>query len=219
MPPNSGLRARKKQATFDDLCAAALRLAAVAGPDGVTVEEISEAAGVSPRTFFNYFRCKEDAILGAEPERGAALLVRLAERPADEPPLEALRVALGGLAAELADDPEAWDLRLRLVREHPSLLARYLASLVELERTLAGALAERLGTDPERDPYPALVAAAAVSATRTSLRRWHAGAHCEPIQALLDEAFACLAGGLAQPGAAGKTTRRDPSGAPFEPAP
>jgi len=199
MSTTPGLRERKKQATWAELSAAALRLAADHGPEGVTVEQISEAAGVSPRTFFNYFRSKEDAILGTDPDRAAALVARLAERPADEPPLEALRVVLAGLAAALADDPHAWRLRMRLVREHQSLLPRYLAGLVELERTLTGAMAQRLGLDPDEDAYPALVAGTAVTALRTSFRRWHAGSQNVPIQTLLDEAFAHLARGLALP--------------------
>lgn len=194
-----GLRERKKRATWAELSGAALRLAAAHGPDRVTVEQISDAAGVSARTFFNYFPSKENAVLGTDPDRAARMRVRVMARPADETPLEVLRVALTELGDELAKDPEAWRLRMRLVREHPSLLPPYLAALAALERTLTEALSERLGADPEVDPYPGLAAAAAMSVTRTSFRRWHADHGRVPLAVLLDEAFTALAGGLALP--------------------
>jgi AcrR family transcriptional regulator len=47
----------------------------------VTIEAIAEAAGVSPRTFFNYFSSKEDAIVGIAPAQSSALLADLLARP------------------------------------------------------------------------------------------------------------------------------------------
>src|SRR5690606_19600659 len=61
----SGLRERKKQATRKALREAALRLALERGPDNVRVDEIADAAGVSPRTYNNYFSSLEQAIVAA----------------------------------------------------------------------------------------------------------------------------------------------------------
>ena len=65
----------------------------------MTVEAIADAAGVSPRTFFNYFSSKEDAIVGIAPS--PALLADLLSRPDDEPPLGALRAVVLAAAERL----------------------------------------------------------------------------------------------------------------------
>nr|BFE79419.1 hypothetical protein GCM10020093_020200 [Planobispora longispora] len=59
------MREQKKQATREALSAAALRLALERGPDNVRVDDIAEAAGVSPRTYNNYFSSREQAIVAA----------------------------------------------------------------------------------------------------------------------------------------------------------
>ena len=84
---SDGLRERKKAETRRALSSAALRLARELGPDGVTIEAIAEAAGVSPRTFFNYFASKDDAIVGVTPAEASELVGDLIGRPEDEAPL------------------------------------------------------------------------------------------------------------------------------------
>nr|BFF17902.1 hypothetical protein GCM10025730_14230 [Promicromonospora thailandica] len=65
-PAERGLRERKKRARRLALIDAAQHLVTEHGLDAVTVEMISARAGVSPRTFFNYFESKDDAVLGAD---------------------------------------------------------------------------------------------------------------------------------------------------------
>jgi AcrR family transcriptional regulator len=116
-----GRRERKKRATRCALAAAALRPASERGPAGVTVEDISDAADVSSRTFFNYFGSKEAAILSLAPDAAAELRARVLARPPDEPSLEALRVGLTEASATQTQDAEAWWLKMKLVRDHPTL--------------------------------------------------------------------------------------------------
>src|ERR1017187_2220120 len=85
------LRERKKLATRRSLRRHALDLVAQRGFAHVTVEDIAEAADVSPRTFFNYFPSKEAALFGAYPERLAALREGVLHRAPGEPALDALR--------------------------------------------------------------------------------------------------------------------------------
>ncbi len=65
-PSSGGLRERKKRARREALVDAAQTLVLERGLDAVTVEDICAAVGVSPRTFFNYFPAKDDAVLGLE---------------------------------------------------------------------------------------------------------------------------------------------------------
>src|SRR5262249_2201202 len=99
-----GLRERKKQATRDALRLAALRLAALRGWDQVRVEDIAAEAGVSTRTFNNYFTSKEQAFLATAYERAARAEAALAARPADEPRWAAVSTpAVGSSTTEESD--------------------------------------------------------------------------------------------------------------------
>ncbi len=89
-----GLRERKKLATRQALSAAAMRLALEQGFDNVRVEDIAEAAGVSPRTFNNYFSSREEAIVAARTAQVERMAQALLARPAEESLLEALRNAM-----------------------------------------------------------------------------------------------------------------------------
>src|SRR5215469_1070208 len=88
-PPVS-LRERKKQATRLLLRRTALELVAERGLANVTVEDIAEAAEVSPRTLFNYFPSKEAALFSGDPDRAAALRDAIATAVPGQPALDAL---------------------------------------------------------------------------------------------------------------------------------
>jgi AcrR family transcriptional regulator len=196
----TGLRERKKAQTRRALTAAAIRLSIERGsPDRVTIEEISEAADVSPRTFFNYFSSKEDAILGVDPEQRSALRAELELRTADETPVEALRAALLATAEDIDENAELWAQRLQLVREHPALSPGYVASFADFERGLVEAMAARLGMDPDTDLYPALVVSAALTVMRVTVKHWQAAEDGVGLAELLDTAFDHLAAGLDRP--------------------
>jgi AcrR family transcriptional regulator len=166
-----GLRARKKRQTHDALCLAARELAHERGLERVTVEEIAAAAGVSPRTFFNYFACKEEAVVGLEPNIVADLADELRARPVAESPTVALRAVLYA-EADVEGMLRRWELRNQLVRAEPALLPRHLASLAELEEGLTAALAERLGVDPDADPMPGALISATFGIVRSTLAWW-----------------------------------------------
>jgi AcrR family transcriptional regulator len=186
-PP--GRRERKKLATRQALQDAALRLVADRGLEQVTVEDISEAADVATRTFFNYFSSKEEALLGDAPEKVATVHRLVADRPATESPLEAVHQVLRELALQQAQRREELLLRQRVIERHPGLLARQLGMYASFERALAAAVAERPGV-PAADALSARVmATAAVAAARAAVSLWMAEEGRRPLLAMIDAAF------------------------------
>jgi AcrR family transcriptional regulator len=169
----------------------------------VTVEDIAEAADVSPRTFFNYFPSKEAALFGADPERVAALREGVLHQAPGEPALDALRQVLVAEArkvtSELGDlggEPQEMLRRMKVVRADPHLRAAQSAHMANIESALAEALAERLGKDPARDPYPALLASIAGAVIRATTVFWASTGGAEPLDQLTDRAFQALADGM-----------------------
>jgi len=202
-PSNGGRRDRKKQATRRALRNAALELVAERGFAHVTVEDIAEAADVATRTFFNYFPSKESAVIGADPERIEELRTSLLTRPLAESPLQALRSVTVEYAAaideefdDLGEGREAWFRRFCIVREDPDLLAAYVGHISEVERSLAQALAARLGKDPAHDPYPALVTATVLAAVRVAALYWSANGGLGSLSKLTGAAIDSLGNGL-----------------------
>ena len=185
-----GRREQKKRETRRAIRDAALDLALQNGIEALTVETIAQTAGVSPRTFFNYFASKEDALVTQAAESADQVSRLLLERPADESPMQAFHQAI--LASDyFGADPVDRDrvlARQRLIQETPSLMSHHLGKIAMAERSFAQALAQRMGTDPAHDMYPELLAAIAISALRIAVRRWVAQGN-ESLYELLDEAF------------------------------
>lgn len=192
-----GLRERKKAETRDALASAALRLADELGPDRVTIDDIATAAGVSPRTFFNYFASKEDAIVGSSESSTARVVEELVDRPAREAPIDALRAAVHASADHLQADPDVWLIRHRLVGRYPALGVRYAARLATVEHELVVEIARRTKLDPDVDTYPAVIVSAALAASRVALSVWQERDPRGSLPELFDEVFDQLASGFA----------------------
>jgi AcrR family transcriptional regulator len=193
----SSLRERKKLATRRSLRRAVIDLTAERGFAHVTVEDIAQAADVSVRTFFNYFPSKEAALFGTDPQEAAALPGRVAREAHGEPVLHALRSVLAdGVRSRAGELTELWLNQGKVLRTDPHLRAAQAAQMASLERALAEGIAERLGTDPEQDPYPGLLAAVAAGAFRSSLTFWAASGGTVPPDQVIDLAFQALADGL-----------------------
>ncbi|WP_122619162.1 TetR/AcrR family transcriptional regulator [Streptomyces sp. Tu 4128] len=200
-----GLRERKKRATRAALAEAAVRLAAEHGAEKVTVEAISAAAGVSVRTFFNYFDTRDDAFVVIDADAGARMRRAVLDAPPALSPLEALREAMAAELAEAEQQHELWRLHAEVLHASPHLLARGVGAHMAAEADLADALAERLrGTGAEGAApglYPRLLAAVAGAAVRTSVEHWSAHQQEAAFIDVFHEVFTLLSAGLPAPSA------------------
>jgi AcrR family transcriptional regulator len=161
------LRERKKIATREALSAAALRLALQHGPENVRVDEIAEAAGVSPRTYNNYFSSREQAIVAAiSAERALRIAAAVRDRPADEP---LARAVVEAVVEQYVAEAEPGSAAFGLLVSAPALRAEFLGSVAAMEEPLATAIAERSGADELR---AAVLAAAVSAAARVAAGRW-----------------------------------------------
>jgi AcrR family transcriptional regulator len=181
-PEPIGLRERKKIATRQALSVAALRLAVDRGLENVLVEDIAEAAGVSARTFNNYFASKYEAICALGFDRAMRIGAALRERPADEPLWDAIRHAVMSEygSANTALDEE-WMAGIRMVTSTPALRGEYLKVQATIQYSLADAIAVRMGSGPELGMFPRMLAAAVTAAVQAAMERW---LHADPPTAL-----------------------------------
>jgi AcrR family transcriptional regulator len=201
-----GLRERKKRATRAALSWAAIRLTVQRGFDNVLVEDIAEAAGVSPRTFNNYFSSKGEAIVARHLDRCLRVADELRHRPASEPLWESITQAT---LAQFDPGPETtehpvtdhqqWVAGVRLMVAEPAMQREFLRASTLAEAGIAAAIAERTGTNVERDLYPQLVASAVMAASNVAMRHWLRADPPVAMEPLLLEALAQLAAGLPTP--------------------
>lgn len=136
-----GLRDRKRLETRARLESAAVELVLRDGIELATIDAISEQADVSPRTFFNYFDCKEDAILGLRDVEITDEMVRehLAAC-ADADLVESIVVMLFATIGQPISDPAIRATRLELVLRHPQLLGRQFAQMTRMAEQLTTAV-------------------------------------------------------------------------------
>ncbi|MGW2572793.1 TetR family transcriptional regulator [Streptomyces sp. NPDC001537] len=171
--PGEGLRDRRRRETLREIHTAALRLVRKHGFGKVTVDMISAEAGVSPRTFFNYFPNKEEALLLGPKEVPPALAAEFVAAGTASP-----RTMLADvtqlLVREMTDNPPERALMhdvFALADSHPPVLAAMLARIDGFQRSIADVVAQRMGQRPD-DEVPSMIAAVALTAVRSGLERW-----------------------------------------------
>lgn len=146
LEPAPGLRERKKARTRLAIRRAASRLFAAQGYADTTVEQIAQAADVSPRTFYRYFGAKE-ALLVSD-EKMSPTVQAFIEAPRDLSVVAAYRHAvasvLGALSQEERDDLIDGE---RLMYTIPEARGLMYAAYIELLELVTEALAVRLGDD------------------------------------------------------------------------
>ena len=189
-----GLRERKKQQTRDELTDVALNLFEQRGFDQVTVDEIADAAGVSPRTFFRYFGSKEAVLFSDHEEMLGVLRAAMARQPADMAPIGVVRAAVAAMAHYSADLRDQQLRRARLARTGASALA-YQHNVLQpaWESAMAEALAAHLGVEVDVDLRPRLFAGVAIAVMNAVSEAVVLSGRVADIDVLLEQAFDTLA--------------------------
>jgi AcrR family transcriptional regulator len=189
MAKASGLRERKRQNTRQRIVDAGLQLFLQKGIEATTLEEIAAAADISRRTFFAYFPAKEDIVLAWQD--GADELMRgavIAAAPG-RAPLEAVQVALAGLAPVFAN--HNFMLLDGLMRSTETLRAKKERHFEHQTQELYHLLAE-LYPDRARGKGMQIVAMVSIGCLKIGVETWLAEGGKRPILECLDEAFAAL---------------------------
>jgi AcrR family transcriptional regulator len=193
----AGLRERKKIATRHALGMAAMRLAVERGLDNVLVEDIADAAGVSTRTFNNYFGSKYEAICALGFDRAMRMGAALRERPADEGLWDAITsavISVYGLADQAPDGE--WMAGVRLATSTPALRGEYLKVQWMTQYSLAEAIAIRAGGGLAGSMFPRILAASVTGAVQAAMERWVHADPPTPLAPLIKRALRELADGM-----------------------
>ncbi|MER5999333.1 TetR/AcrR family transcriptional regulator [Nonomuraea angiospora] len=182
-------RAEKRQA----IRVAAVKIALDEGIEAATVEAISAAADISPRTFFNYFASKEEALVMEPLWHPEELVGMLAERPADEPAFQSLKTVMRTFAVR---SQRIWtDMQpfMELRKRHPELAAKSrVADETKIMDTIFDAVRSRPGvTGPI---HARLLIVASFGAAISAIQEATAGGGS--VEDLLEEAFTLLENGL-----------------------
>jgi AcrR family transcriptional regulator len=188
-PP--GLRERKRHETFERIMEKGLKLFVKNGYEATTLDAIAQAAGISRRTFFYYFKSKEDILLAARHSGfQEALRPALLDEDPDQSPLEAVQKCLIKLGSRYeTKESIVFD---RLMESTEALRARKEAVFVETEQILLEAMCE-LWPSPARRDGLRLVAMVAMGTLRLALDKWRQNDAAHPLAYYVRQSFALLA--------------------------
>jgi AcrR family transcriptional regulator len=157
--PALGLRERKKIKTRLAIQQHALRLIREQGYEATTVEQIAEAAEISPSTFFRYFPTKDAVVLTDDYD--PLLIEAIRAQPASVGMVRAFRNAYRDLFSDLSrEEQESFFERAQIILEVPDLRASFLDDLAASITLVMDVITERTGRS--RDEVEVRAAAGAI---------------------------------------------------------
>ena len=184
-------RERNKRATRQALRLATLELALERGLDGVPIEDIARRAGVSTRTFFNYFDTKEDAALLElfliSDEDLSAFAVTAGHSGAWR---DLSRLFVADVDRLERDDGQNLSRYLQLHALHPALAARQMGYFAMFLGRLTEAIATRLDATPLTRVRAEVMAGSCITAVRVGLNQWRTRQGRTPAASCVSAAFA-----------------------------
>lgn len=184
-----GLRERKRRETLQRIAKTAIKLFIANGYEATTLDAIAEASGISRRTFFYYFKSKEEIVLAWQDGLAEEIRAAVLAEPKQSSPLDMARSVLLKLMSRYNSD-QAITIH-RLMRSTEQLRASKQAKFVQQEQVLFEALCEHW-TQPKRRDALRVVAMASIGALRLAIDTWAEEGGQQPVAKYLKEAFARL---------------------------
>jgi AcrR family transcriptional regulator len=186
-----GLRERKKARTRASIREHALRLFREQGYDATTVDQIAEAADVSPSTFFRYYPTKEDVVL--QDDVDVLAIGSFYSQPADLSVVAAFRAAAKDALASLTEqDMATLQETSSLIFTVPELRARAMDEYSRTISVIAEAVATRSGRDSD-DFAVRTVAGAIVGVIMAATMPWSDWVDKSPASHMFERIDAALA--------------------------
>ena len=189
-----GLRERKKIETLHRMQEEAMRLFEEQGYEATTIEQIAEASGVSPSTFYRYFPTKEDVVV--QDEYDPMIVAAFQDQPEGMAPIEAFRTALRALFGQFTpEDMERIRRRVDIIFSVPALRARQVQQVVATERMICELVADRSGRDAS-DLEVRHFAAVLIASWSAGVIAWNDGGQGEDLMTIMDRCLDHLASGV-----------------------
>ncbi|TCZ75343.1 TetR family transcriptional regulator [Paenibacillus albiflavus] len=191
--PKIGLRERKKAKTMASIQKHAMRLFRELGYNATTVEQIADAAEISPSTFFRYFATKEDVVVTDTYD--PMIIAAFEEQPPDISILQAIRNAMSsGVNSMTADELDTMRERNQLIMSVPELRAAMLNNMIQNMQFLTGIIAKRVNRS--LDDLTVHTFVGAIVGTGISVMLYYAEHPNEDFVQLFEQAFSKLDEGL-----------------------
>lgn len=189
-PALEGVRERKRRETRQRIAEVALRLFLAQGYDGTTLDVIAEEAGISRRTFFSYFKSKDDIIMFGLEADWASMIDDLLKTSPDVAPINAIRdLMVRRIERHNTAQMQAID---KLMLSSESLLARKQSFYIKQEQLLFSALCE-VWRQPERRPALRMLAMMSIGAMRIALQAWRESSDPnKTVSSFILDAFNCV---------------------------
>lgn len=187
---SEGRREQKKRETMQRIGQTGLTLFLEKGFEQTTLDEIAAEAGIARRTFFHYFKSKEDVLLAYMDGGAFAKTLRAAilAQPTDQSPLAALQNALRQMMS-VHETATATEVD-RLLHSTEALRARLQAGIVETERIVYETLCEQW---PDANRVALRMAAmTGIGAMRIAKEAWRQADRSRPLAHYLEESLAAL---------------------------
>ena len=189
MDSKEGLRERKQRETRQRIAETGLALFLANGYEGTTLDAIAKESGISRRTFFSYFKSKDDIILAWQSGAWDAICAELLKVSPDEKPMDAVRKTLvRHIAGYESDKMIAID---KVMRASETLVARKQTAYVIKEEALYSVMCQ-VWRQPQRRVALRIVAMASIGAMRLAISEWQNQSGTRSAADFLEDSFAIL---------------------------